>query len=60
MAKSKEKDLPKFIESANHWTELEPRQNGILSCSFNRCREEVGEQSKQDNIHVPATSELGI
>lgn len=60
MAKSKEKDLPKFVELANHWTELESRQKVIPSRSFNRRREEVGEQRKPENIHVPVTSELGI
>lgn len=59
-AKSKEKDLPKFVELANHWTESESRQKVIPSRSFNRRSEEVGEQSEQENIHVPVTSELGI
>lgn len=53
MAKSKER-------LAQVRRELELRQKVIPSRSFNRRSEEVGEQSKQENIHVPVTSELGI
>lgn len=49
MTKSKEKDLPKFTELVNHFTELDSRQGVILSCSFNRHSEEMGEQRAKEH-----------